>query len=141
MNNIKINIPADLCGSIEIYNELTNFLDRYNIVLPIGDDYRELVKTYIHIDNLDVKELLYNLNNFHVLSFRIPGATRGGIRIKEVNRTQESNKDNIIIEYEIVDIEFIEETCFTIFKAYTPDVVNASKKEIIGTKLIININI
>lgn len=140
---IIIDIPQDFNFHIEVKNELTEFLDNYNITFPAKDSkYYELHKTYIHIDKLDLDELLNDSNNYHALAFRTPGATRGAIFIKEINHNVMSNgnKQIISIEYEILDIEFIEDTCFKILKTYSRDVVYAARRNLIGSTIILNIN-
>ena len=58
-----------------------------------------------------------NKNNF--ISFRVPGATRGGIKV---------------VDNTIVDILFDEELCFGRLGCYNPEVVEHVKTKFIGTK-------
>lgn len=144
MNNIIINIPKNIEYSIEIKNELTDFLDKYNILLQENNqDVHEYVKTYIDIDTFDIKSILNDNVDTYNLSFRIPGATRGAFEIKETQRETISNDNNekyIKIEYDIISVDFCESSCFGPLHAYTKDVIDASKENIVGTKIIFYIN-
>lgn len=146
MKDIIIELPKMTNFITEVHNELTEFLDQYNIILsklPKDDIYRDLHKTYIYIDHTDIFDLLSIRNNqMQTLAFRIIGATRGGIYIRELNRTGISDGKETItrIEYEIIKIEFIPSTCFECLKAYSKDVINASNNKLIGTKIIIDIH-
>ena len=140
-NTIIMELPNAPKISLEVRNELTNFLDRYNISLLLMDDdvYRDLHKTYIYIDKYDIRFLLNNIDLFYVLSFRTPGATRGGIHIREIERNKDKETNITTIEYEITNISFIESSCFRILKTYRREVIEASKNKFIGSKLIIKI--
>lgn len=134
MNNIicTIEIPKNLEMSLEIKNDITKFLDRYNILLPhIDSQYYEMMETYIDIDKIDVRQAIED-GGFSFLSFRIPGATRGSIKLEKVHVHKEFTK------YKIVSIDFIESTCFETLKAYRRGVVEASNTEFCGKEIIIN---
>jgi hypothetical protein len=137
-NNIHIEIPNDSKFSHEIRNELTEFIDKYRIYKNIPkDEYKDLFTTYIHIDNTDVYDLLHNKNDISILAFRIPGATRGGIYIRQINRTD--TDIDINIECEIMKVSFCEDTCFKIFKTYSRKVVDATNNMVLGTKILLTI--
>jgi hypothetical protein len=147
MNDIiAIDIPKSFKFSMTVENQLTHFFDKFNIERRLIDDetYRDLHNTYIDIDGCDVSSMLNNsiaATNFIVLAFRIVGATRGGIYLRELHRSTKIINNDIItsIEYEIFYVEFIENTCFKKFKAYSPDIISQTEKEIYGKKIIINI--
>lgn len=139
----KIELQKDTKYVFELRNEITDFLDKYNISSPEDDDYRDIHKTYISIFNSDISEFINNDNDVQVLSFRIVGATRGGIYLKELHRDSliVNNNPTISIHYEIKNIEFCNSTCFECFKAYKKDVVADSNKKFRGKELIINIKL
>lgn len=64
----------------EYRNFITIFIDEYNLFLKTDDYYNQFHKTYISLFNADIYDILHTRENSEiVLSFRIPGATRGGI--------------------------------------------------------------
>ena len=139
MENIEINVPKHFDYCLEIRNEITEFLDKYNIQLLqlTNDEYKDFHTTYIHIDISDIGEILQTNNTITIL-FRIVCATRGGIELREVERTVNTiDIDNIeyTVKYNISDIKFIESTCFDKFKAYSRDIIDDSIKELIGTSI------
>ena len=138
-----INIPKSFDFSIQIENEITKFFENYNIEYhTICDEtFRELHKTVIELDKVDIEQMINNNDGYIVLQFRIIGATRGGIYIKELERSINMDNNEIIISitYQILYVEFIETTCFTTFNVYSRNIINATEKELTGKNIIINI--
>lgn len=144
LKDIKIDVPKEFGYCLEIRNELTNFIDQFNLQLDdIDEAYKDLSTTYIHIDTSDLDELSKLNNDDKVLVFRIVGATRGGLKLHELERTCYHDANSMTyytnIEYEIVDVEFIESTCFDVFKVYDRRVVDVTKRELIGVHITISI--
>lgn len=142
LDHIKIEVPRCIKYNIEIRNELTKFIDQFNIHLTNNpnEKYSKLYDTYIHLDKSDIANLLND--RIVVLSFRIVGATRGGIYLHEIKRRgstfHEDISHDIEIDYEIFDIEFIESTCFDVFEVYDRKILKTSKNELIGTNVTIS---
>ncbi len=138
-NTITIEIPKGMTH-IEIRNKITKFFDQYSISFT-GDKFNEWHSTYISLFDFDINDLL--LNRYEpILAFRIVGATRGGIHLKEVKREGQYASGEMIysIHYIITEIEFIESTCFESFKVYSRDIIEDSKRELLGKDIIINIH-
>ena len=137
-----INIPEGLKYYGEIKNEITHYLDRFNLTFPKDEDYRDVHRTYISLFNNEIAELIDEVGT-HDLSFRIVGATRGAIFINEISREMNTIDDHIqyTIVYEIKNIEFFEDVCFGTLKAYKREVIEKSNKKFRGNKLIMNIKI
>ena len=96
---------------------------------------------YQKYKNFDINDLL--LNRYEpVLAFRIVGATRGGIHLKEIEREEKYELGEMIysIHYTITEIEFIESTCFETFKVYSNNIIEDSNRELLGKDIIINIH-
>lgn len=73
---------------------LTEFMDEY---ITVKDRYYGF-KTYIYNDIL----LFSKPQHYYQVAFRVPGATRGGIRLEKIN-------DNL---YKILEIHFNEDSSF-----------------------------
>ena len=142
--HIIIEIPAEFDFWLEIRNELTKVLDKYRIkeLTDRMSYYDELLSTYIHIDELDIGDLLEikEPDECRYLAFRLVGATRGAFLLKEIKRTDIPDDNIIKIDYTVTSVEFIESTCFGKLKAYTDNIIKESNDEIIGTNITISIN-
>ena len=135
-DNIIIEIPMNFNYAVEIKNEIKKFIDRYRVD-EFNDerlkDYRDVFETYIAIDRCNIEDLLAN-TQLYFLSFRVPGATRGKIELQRICDDQNNNYTNTEYLYRIVDIHFIDETCFTrSFHVYDRSVINAVKSEFTNT--------
>ena len=101
------------------YNSFTKELDRYNLIYEEfkNKDYAECWRTYLWEHGAknagQVKEI--------VIAFRVPGATRGHIRV---------DKDFVIKK-----IEFYESTCFSKGLACYKETVREVIPKFLGTKL------
>lgn len=140
---MKNNITVLECKSSkwdenEFYCEFTDVCDEYNLMSPYLKD-RPWLRTYLYdvADELEKGmkyfDVVFNREverDFIYIAFRVPGATRGSIKI---------DKDHII-----QDILFYPDTCFgysttnerAIDPVYKPQVVEATKK-FIGMKIVI----
>lgn len=145
IHDIIIEIPKTFGYCLEIRNKLTEFLDTFKIENEETDSkYSKLLSTHIYIDKLNMYEYIKLDKYDKHLSLRMMGSTRGCLYIQEIERNIDHinpYETNISIEYVISDIKFIEDTCFGKLKVYNEDIVKSSKKELIGTKIIMNIHI
>lgn len=89
--------------SDDLVCELTEFIDEYLIGGKLN-----YCCTYLYND-LDIFSNEENrTHNMYQIAFRYPGATRGGIILKRINKN----------EFEILDFHFNEDVCFGEFKRY-----------------------
>ena len=124
----------------EVRNEITEFLDKYlHNYDELNEEYKSLMSVYFDFDIFDIRELLIQNNKEKWLIFRVPGATRGGFLLKEINRYNDQ-PNSISIRFEIIKIEFIEDTCFKVFNIFSRDVIDASNNEFLNKEIIIRIN-
>lgn len=98
---IKVRYKWDTDESEDLICELTEFFDKY-FTSDIKKANVALWKTYLYND------LNKNEDGTYRISFRVPGATRGGLILKRINYN----------EFQILKIHFIEDTCFGQFQCY-----------------------
>ena len=105
---------------------ITAVIDEYNTRLaqiPREDWTYDLNKTYICKPEKD-----NDVDNTYIATFRVPGATRGEIKLKKLS-------DN---EYEILAIRFYADTSFgTAIGCYSEDVVNEAIMHIGDTLIFV----
>lgn len=101
VENIKVRYKWDTDEYEDLICELTEFFDKY-FTSDIKKANVTLWRTYLWND------LDKNDDGTFRISFRVPGATRGGLILKRINYN----------EFQILNIHFIEDTCFGQFQCY-----------------------
>ena len=116
-NIIEVKYKYIKSNNTDLICELTEFFDKY----LIKDHAAEYYRTYLWNDLLDTKpDIVYpelKDKKLYLISFRVPGATRGSLEIIRLNENQ----------FRIYKIHFYNDTSFGKFKCYDLRLKNDSK--------------